>query len=104
MKRRTCLHLIPALATARSLLAASGVERPRVGICAFSCHQHWKAAGSDFAGVKFHDAVGFYRYGRELGAEGVQTSLRNGDAAMAREVRTLVEQDGGYYEADVRLP
>jgi 3-oxoisoapionate decarboxylase len=54
--------------------------------------------------VKFFDAVGFYQYGRSLGAEGVQTNLRSTDVAVARKIRELVERDGGYYEADIRLP
>jgi len=90
MNRRHFIATLPALATARSLLAASGVEKSRLGICSFSCHQHWKAVGEKVAGVKFTDAPGFYRYGRELGAEGVQTPLRE---AKAAEMRALMESD-----------
>src|SRR4029078_5819134 len=70
----------------------------------FSCHQQWRAVQSKRDGVKFHDAVGFYRYARELGFEGVQPPLRSNDPSVARQMRALVEQDGGYYEADLRLP
>jgi sugar phosphate isomerase/epimerase len=55
-------------------------------------------------GVKFTDALSFYRYARSLGTEGVQTPLRSTDPAAAKALRELVEQDGGYYEADLRLP
>ncbi|MBL9190533.1 MAG: TIM barrel protein [Opitutaceae bacterium] len=55
-------------------------------------------------GVKFSDALGFYRYARELGGMGVQTGLRGATAATARELRAEVERDGGYYEAELRLP
>ena len=90
-----------ALASARSMLAAAGAAGSRLGICTFSCHQHWKAVGAKHAGVKFTDAAGFYRYARELGAEGVQTPLRG---AEPRGIRELVERTGGYYEGELRLP
>lgn len=90
-----------ALASARWVLAAAGAAGSRIGICTFSCHQHWKSVGAKHAGVKFTDAAGFYRYARELGAEGVQTPLRG---AEPRGIRELVERTGGYYEGELRLP
>ncbi len=39
-----------------------------------------------------------------LGAEGVQTSLRGGDEAAAKALRSHVEETGGYFEADIPLP
>jgi len=104
MKRRAFIAALPAFAAARSLLGAAGVSQARLGICSFSCHQHWKAAGAQHEGVKFSDAPGFYRYARELGADGVQTGLRSTDVEFAKAMRALVEKDGGYYEADMRLP
>ena len=101
MNRRTFLATLPALAAARSLLAAAGAAQARLGICTFSCHQHWKAVGAKHDGVKFTDALTFYRYCRELGAEGVQASLRGADAGQMRD---MVEKDRGYFEADIRLP
>lgn len=104
MNRRTFITALPALAAARSLLAAAGAAKSRIGICTFSCHQHWKAVGAKQAGVKFTDALGFYRYARELGAEGVQTPLRPAEPAVAKQMREQVEKDGGYYEGELRLP
>src|SRR3954463_2026264 len=104
MNRRTFLNSLPALSATRSLFAAAGAAKARIGLCTFSCHQHWKAVNAKYAGVRFTNALTFYRYARELGAEGVQTSLRSTDAAVARQMRTLVEESGGYFEADVRLP
>jgi sugar phosphate isomerase/epimerase len=104
MNRRTAIAVVPALAAGRSLLAGAGASRARIGICTFSCHQHWKAVSAKHDGVKFSDAFSFYEYARSLGAEGVQTSLRSTDVNVARKIRALVEKDGGYYEADVRLP
>jgi sugar phosphate isomerase/epimerase len=104
MNRRTFLATLSALAAARSLLAAAGAAKGRIGICTFSCHQHWKAVGAKQAGVKFTDALSFYRYARELGAEGVQTPLRPAESAVARQMREQVERDGGYYEGELRLP
>lgn len=101
MNRRHFIATLPALAAARSLLAAAGASQSRLGICTFSSHQHWKAVGAKHEGVKFTNALSFYRYGREIGAEGVQTPLRG---AKAAEMRELVESDGGYYEGELRLP
>ncbi|MEQ1850882.1 MAG: hypothetical protein ABMA01_04730, partial [Chthoniobacteraceae bacterium] len=104
ISRRTFVAAAPALAAARRLLAAAGAATARIGICAFSCHRHWKAATERQPGVKFTDVIGFYRYGRELGAEGVQNSARGLDAGSADRLRALVQETGGYFEADVRLP
>ena len=104
MKRRRFIAALSAIASARSILEAAGAERTRLGICAFSCHQHWKAAGAGETGVKFKDTIGFYRYARELGFEGVQTSLRPDNTPTARAIRDIVELDIGYYEGEVRLP
>ncbi len=76
------------------MFASANVSRPRIGICAFSCHQRWRLQ-------KPVQALEFYQYGRQLGAEGVQASARGTDAKQLSE---LVERTGGYYEADVRLP
>ena len=94
MNRRQFIITLPALATARSVLAAAGAKESRLGICTFSCHQRWKL-------TKPLDAAGFYRYARELGAEGVQSPLRG---CEPRTIRDLVEQTGGYYEGELRLP
>ncbi len=104
MNRRTFLSTLPVIASARSLLASSGAADARVGICAFSCHQHWRAADAKLEGVKFRDALGFYRYCRMLGAEGVQVGLRSNDPTVAKAMRIAVEAGGGCYEADLRLP
>jgi 3-oxoisoapionate decarboxylase len=106
MNRRRFLATLPALAAARSLLAASA-ERgraARLGLCTFSCHLQWRAVQSKQPGTAFVDAAGFYEYGRTLGAEGVQTSVRLFDAGQARALRARVEATGGCYEGDVRLP
>jgi sugar phosphate isomerase/epimerase len=104
MNRRTFLTTLPALSAARTLLADAGVAKARIGLCTFSCHQHWKAVNAKVDEVRFTNALTFYRYARELGAEGAQTSLRSTDLAVAKQMRALAEESGGYYEADVRLP
>jgi sugar phosphate isomerase/epimerase len=83
-----------ALVAARSLLAASGAEKSRLGICTFSCHQRWKLTQPT-------NAADFYHYASELGAEGVQSPLRG---CEPKTIRDLVEQTGGYYEGELRLP
>jgi 3-oxoisoapionate decarboxylase len=104
MNRRTVIAAVPALAAGGSLARAAEASAARIGICSFSCHQHWKAVEAKHGGVKFSDAIGFYAYGRSLGTEGVQTGLRSTEAGVARKIRALVERDGGYYEAELRLP
>jgi sugar phosphate isomerase/epimerase len=93
MHRRTFLTA-STLAVAQKLLAASGASQSRLGICTFSCHQRWKLKAPV-------DAAAFYRYARELGAEGVQSPLRG---CEPKTIRDLVEQTGGYYEGELRLP
>jgi sugar phosphate isomerase/epimerase len=104
MNRRSFMAALPAVAAARSLFAATGTKRARIGLCTFSSHQHWKAVADKHHGVKFTDTTGFFRYGREIGAEGVQSSLRSKDPLIAKQIRQLVEDSGGYYEAELRLP
>ena len=101
MHRRTFLQSLVAFTAARSALAAAGAASTRIGMCSFSCHQQWKAVTAKHAGVKFTDALSFYRYARELGSEGVQTPLRG---TKPKAMRELVEQTGGYYEGEMRLP
>lgn len=104
MERRRFAFSLAALATTRARLGVAAVDAPRIGICAFSCHHHWKAAGTGEEGVRFRDAPGFFRYARDLGAEGVQCSLRPDEETTAYSLRELVETTGGYFEGEVRLP
>ncbi len=93
MKRRAFLTA-SLLASARSLLAAPGTAPARLGICTFSCHQRWRL-------TKPVDAAAFFRYARDLGADGVQSPLRGSDPKVLRD---LVDGNGGYYEGELRLP
>jgi 3-oxoisoapionate decarboxylase len=112
MRRRSFLGTLSAasaglaasFSAARSLLAAPDRKPLRLGLCTFSCHQHWKAAQEGRAFARFHDAPKFYRYARTLGAEGVQASLRGLDDAALRRFRAEVERDGGYFEGEISLP
>jgi sugar phosphate isomerase/epimerase len=106
MKRRALL-VSTLLAGARSLLAAAEVSADRLGICTFSCHQHWRAVGEagkkgiDPATLKFHDPLTFCRYVQGLGATRVQTPLRDTEPAA---MRAWAEENGISYEGEVRLP
>jgi sugar phosphate isomerase/epimerase len=95
-----------ALVSARhALVAADAKPAGTIGICTFSCHRAWQALRDRSAPVPFADAPGFYDYARGLGADGVQTSMATlPDAAAATRLREHVQQTGGYYEGDVRLP
>ena len=104
MNRRNFVTAFASLAAARSLIATAGETRSPIGICTFSCHQQWKAVQAGDPAVKFTDAASFYRYARQLGAEGVQTPLRSKDSELAKQIRAMVEQNGGYYEGDLRMP
>jgi sugar phosphate isomerase/epimerase len=55
-------------------------------------------------GIKFTDARSFYDYARNLGAEGVQTSVASLDETQARSFRDHIAETGGCYEGDIRLP
>lgn len=104
--RRSVLATLSALMSARALLdaATSGQGSARLGICSFSCHQHWQSVRQKEPGIKFTDARSFYDYARTLGAEAVQTSVAGLDEAQARMFRDHVAETGGCFEGDIRLP
>ncbi|HVR86407.1 MAG TPA: TIM barrel protein [Planctomycetota bacterium] len=106
MDRRTFLAALPAFAAARDLLAAAGpgAAAGRLGLASFSCHLHWKAVSDRRPGIPFTDAPTFYEYSRKLGAEGIQAALGTQDLDLARRLRARVEESGGCYEAELRLP
>jgi 3-oxoisoapionate decarboxylase len=104
MTRRVFTSSLGLLSLWRNALTAAGAATSRLGLAAFSCHQHWKAVGQKLPEVKFTDSLGFYDYVRALGGDGVQCSLRGKDAAFAKAFRAHVEQSGGYYEGDISLP
>ncbi len=105
MKRRTWL-VSTFLAGARSL-AAAGASPDQLGICTFSCHQHWRAlneagkAGTSPAMLPFRDPLSFCRYVSALGAKRVQTPLRDIEPAA---LRAWAEEAGTGYEGEVHLP
>lgn len=103
MNRRDWLAAVAALGTLRGVFGEDGV-RPRIGICAFSCHQHWNAVSKGKPAVRFHNTVEFLRYARELGFEGVQCGFRPAGWDRVREIRRLVDGEGLYYEGEVKLP
>jgi sugar phosphate isomerase/epimerase len=94
MNRRQFIVTAASFAAARSALDAAGAATSRLGIGSFSCHQRWRL-------TRPVDAVEFFHYANELGAEGVQTPLRG---CEPKNIRALVEQTGGYYEGELRLP
>lgn len=110
MKRRQFLAsglTVAALqktAAAKSLLAASGLKQARLGICTFSCNLQWQSVRAKQTGTAFTDALSFLEYTRSLGAEGVQTSVRNLDEAAIKSFRSRIDETAVYYEGDVRLP
>ena len=110
MKRRQFLAsgltvaLLQKATAAKSLLAASGVSRSSLGMCTFSCNLQWQAVRAKQSGTAFTDALSFLEYTRSLGAEGVQTSVRDLDDAAIKSFRSKIEETASYYEGDVRLP
>jgi len=104
MNRRTFIAIMPALIATRHALAAAGGKPGRLGICSFSCHRAWQAVRDKSAPVPFADGPTFYDYARRIGADGVQTSVAMIDEAAVVHFREHVEQTGGYYEGDIRLP
>jgi sugar phosphate isomerase/epimerase len=104
MNRRTFLATMPPLLAARHALAAGSSAPGRLGVCTFSCHRAWGAIREKSAVVPFADGPTFYDYVRRLGADGAQTGLSTLDEATATRLRRHVEETGGYYEGDLRLP
>jgi sugar phosphate isomerase/epimerase len=106
MNRRAFLAALPALASAEDLLAfADPAAAPaRLGLANFSCHLQWEAVLKHQPETRFGDAQTFFDYARKLGADGVQTGLRTNEVAVARRLRARVEETGGCFEAELRLP
>lgn len=104
MNRRSFMIALPSLIAARQALATAGLKKGRLGICTFSCHRHWEAVRKQEASVRFNDVASFYKYVREIGADGVQTSVSGLDSAAAKALRIRVEADDCYFEGDLRLP
>lgn len=107
-RRRMLSHsavAIGGLVIARQLLASVASDvRPRLGLCTFSCHRHWKAIADRSPDTKFTDAPGFVNYALTLGAQGVQTSVSALTDDQIRTLRGTLERAEAYYEGDVRLP
>ena len=111
MKRRkfiaslpAVLVAIPAINAARQAIAAVGLKPGRFGICTFSCHRAWQALRDKSASAPFFDSSSFYDYARHIGADGVQTSVAMLDESGAKRLREHVEETGGYFEGEIRLP
>ena len=105
MQRRIFVSaVVVAVATAKQILGAQQGRSSRLGICTFSCHRHWNAVKQEPELTKFRDAPTFLKYTRELGADGVQTSVTSMNAKAIKLFRQQVELLGGYYEGDIRLP
>jgi 3-oxoisoapionate decarboxylase len=87
------------------LWAGCGViEKPRIGLCTYSCYRAWAALAAGAAGVPFRDGPSFYDYARKLGAAGVQCEIGTLSLDEARSFRDHVERTGGYFEGDIALP
>ena len=105
MKRRRLLAAMSSFGLAPSLFSQESLGPARLGLCTFSCHQHWQAVHDRAPGTKFHDAASFFDYAQSLGADGVQTSIRPLDAASARIIRRrLDDNERFYFEGELRLP
>ena len=100
----TITTTLPAIIAARQAIAAVGLKPGRLGICTFSCHRAWQAARDKSARAPFFDSSSFYDYARHIGADGVQTSVALMDESGATGLRAHIEDTGGYFEGDIRLP
>jgi sugar phosphate isomerase/epimerase len=107
LARRQFIATLAMLGTARRLFADAGAARSRFGLCTFSCHQLWAAIRQQET-PPFTDAVGFFKYGRTLGGDGVQTPLRRDDRQTAQhqaeQLAEMLREPNSYYEAEVQLP
>lgn len=98
------VSLAVTLHTVRAAWSRSAAAMPRIGLCTFSCHQHWKAVRDGTPGTKFTNTSGFVDYALSLGGQGVQTSVSSLTDEQIAALRTQLESAGAYYEGDVRLP
>lgn len=76
----------------------------RLGIGMHSYGFQWRAAREGRSGAKFHDAITFLDYARELGAAGVQVAIGDKDRAYARTIKSKAEKHALYFEAQFQLP
>ncbi len=111
IKRRTFIAslpaitvALPAITAAQQAIAAVGLKPGRIGICTFSCHKAWQAVRDKSATAPFFDSSSFYDYARHIGADGVQTSVAMMDESGATRMREHIDETGGYFEGDIRLP
>lgn len=95
---------LPAISAARQVTGAIGLKPGRLGICTFSCHRAWQALRDKSATAPFFDSSSFYDYARHIGADGVQTSVAMMNESGATSLRGHIEDTGGYFEGDIRLP
>ena len=106
--RRQLLHLGGALAaaTAASPPTARGQAGPRSGMGIGNSSYSLRSLADRRSGAKepFTEPLSLLEHCREIGAGGIQASLRSTDRGYLNQVRNLAEKYGMYVEVSVRLP
>lgn len=75
-----------------------------LGIGMHSYGVQWRDARQNRPGAKFHDALTFLQYARQLGAAGVQVAIGDRDTTYAQGIKAEAEKHGCYFEAQFQLP
>ncbi len=108
MTRRQLLQIGSVAATAMTPAAAPWAEAQQrktgMGIGNSSYGQRNTADRSSRAEEPLTDPVNFLEHCHQIGAGGVQATLRSTERGYTNQVRNLAEKYGLYFEASVRLP
>jgi sugar phosphate isomerase/epimerase len=108
MTRRHLLHLsstaVAWSAASSSQLRAQNAPRSGMGVGNSSYSLRNQADRRSGTQEQFTDPLHLLEHCREIGAGGVQATLRSTDRGYLNKVRNLAEKYGMYFEAVVRLP
>jgi hypothetical protein len=105
LSRREVLRLFGGVAagcvTSSYSLAGQTSGQRRLGVCSISYALRWPTVDRGQAGIE--EVLHFIDYCHELGAGGVQTTIRT-EAGFSRQMRAKVEEFGMYLEGQIGLP
>ncbi len=65
---------------------------------------HLGISTASYGARRFADSLAFLDHAHQLGAAGVQTSVRKWEPALARKLRARMEETGLYLEGQISLP
>ncbi len=95
---------LPLLNSLTCLGRAAEGQHKKMGVCTNSFDIHWKAGRDQHPLARFKDPLEFLDYCHQLGAGGVQVSLRAKEPEFAARFRTKRESHGMFFEGTMALP